>query len=115
MRYDFDECYVDFSENGQIWHWDSKFVPESGLWVNICHGKMFVVEHFCHMIDVLLKDFKMKLTTDQIIRLAECTPGLTVYNRTPVPEDSFDAEVHNVPIWSREKIERLVSLKPFED
>lgn len=115
MRFDYDECYVDFSENGQRWHWDSHIRPENEAWANICHGKKFVVEHFCHMIDLMVREFKMKFTADQIIRLAECTPGLTVYSPTQVPEDSHDGDVHNLPIWSREKIQKYVELRPLED
>ncbi len=115
MRLDYDECYVDFSEKDQIWHWDSSLVPENAAWVNICHGKMFVVRHFCNMIDLMVRNFKMKFSADQIIRLAECTPGLTVYRPTPIPEDSFDEEVHNAPIWSRKDIEKYIELKPIKD
>ena len=53
------------------------------------------------MVDVLTSEFKMHLTPEQVLRLAECTPGLTVYQNTDVPEDEFDSDVHMRPIYGK--------------
>lgn len=31
--------FLDFSENGQMWHIDLKRVPENDSWVNIGYGR----------------------------------------------------------------------------
>lgn len=115
MNIKMERWYLDFSEKGQMWHHDLKRVPENENWVNIGYGNKLVLNHFCDIVDVLTREFGMNFTADQIIRLAECTPGLTVYNNTEVPEDSFDADVHMSPIWAREQIEKNIEWKPVED
>lgn len=115
MEVDMKRWYLDFSESGQIWHHDLKRVPENDEWVNIGYGNKMVLDHFCDMVDLMKREFGMKFTNDQILRLAECTPGLTVYHGTPVPEDSYDEEIHMVPIWSRQTIEEHIVWKPTDD
>lgn len=115
MEVDMKRWYLDFSESGQIWHHDLKRVPENEEWVNIGYGNKMVLDHFCDMVDLMKREFGMKFTNDQILRLAECTPGLTVYHGTPVPEDSYDEEIHMVPIWSRQTIEEHIVWKPTDD
>jgi hypothetical protein len=115
MIIDKDKWFLDFCEKGQMWHHDVERVPENPEWVNIGYGRKAVLNHFCDMVDLMVHEFGMKFTPDQIIRLAECTPGLTVHNPTPVPEDSFDEEVHMAPIWAREHLEKLIEWKEEED
>lgn len=110
-----ERWYLDFSENGQMWHHDLKRVPENESWTNIGYGNKYVLNHFCDMVDMMRREFGMTFTTDQIVRLAECTPGLTVYNPTPVLEDSFDSDVYMAPIWAKESLERQIEWKPEED
>lgn len=86
--------FLDFSEKGQMWHIDLERVPENDSWVNIGYGRYEVLSYFCDMVDVLTTEFKMHLTPEQVLRLAECTPGLTVYQNTDVPEGEFDSDVH---------------------
>lgn len=107
--------YLDFSENGQMWHHDLERVPENESWVNIGYGNKLVLNHFCNMVDVLKCEFGMKFTPEQIIRLAECTPGLTVYENTPIPEEDFEKDVHDVPIYSRKDIEKHIEWKTEEN
>lgn len=115
MNIDTRKWFVDFSEDGQMWHIDLERVPENPSWINIGYGSDEVLSHFCNVVDVMTHEFGMKFTNEQIIRLAECTPGLTVHNPTPLPEDSFDEEVHMRPIYSREKIEESIGWKEKED
>ena len=98
--------FIDFSEKGQMWHIDLERVPENDSWVNIGYGRYEVLSYFCDMVDVLTTEFKMHLTPEQVLRLAECTPGLTVYQNTDVPEDEFDSDVHMRPIYARETLEK---------
>ena len=67
--------FLDFSEKGQMWHIDLERVPENDSWVNIGYGRYEVLSYFCDMVDVLTSEFKMHLTPEQVLRLAECTPG----------------------------------------
>lgn len=115
MNIDKNKWFLDFCEKGQMWHHDLERVPENPEWVNIGYGSKAVLNHFCDMVDLMVHEFGMKFTPDQIIRLAECTPGLTVHNPTSVPEDSFEEEVHMAPIWAREHLEKLIEWKEEED
>ena len=115
MNIDTSKWFLDYSQSGQMWHHDLVRVPENLEWVNIGYGSKMVLDHFCNTVDVLTREFGMKFTAEQIIRLAECTPGLTVFNPTPLPEDTFECEVHNRPIYSRECIEKEIGWKPAED
>lgn len=110
-----EKWFLDFSEKGYPWHIDCQRVPETGCWVNIGYGNKMVLDHFCNMIDLMSREFGCKFTTKQVIRMAECTPGLTVYRPTMVPEDPFDEEVHMAPIWTREILEKHLSWKSDED
>lgn len=107
--------FLDFSENGQMWHIDLERVPENESWVNIGYGRKEVLDHFCDMVDVLTHEFKMHFTPEQVLRLAECTPGLTVYQNTDVPEDEFESEVHMRPIYSRKSLERHLAWKEVKE
>lgn len=107
--------FLDFCENGQMWHHDVERLPENPEWVNIGYGRKIVLDYFCTMVDIMTREFGMKFTTDQIIRLAECTPGLTVHNPTPVPEESFDHDVHMNPIFSKEWLEEHLEWKSIEE
>ena len=115
MNNDYEKWYFDYCENGCNWHFDTKIVPENPSWTNIGYGRREVLSHFCDMVDIMTHEFGMKFTTDQIIRLAECTPGITVHHPTPVPEESFDEEVHMNPIHSKEWLERHLEWKPEEE
>lgn len=115
MDIDTEKWFLDFCERDQTWHMDLKRVPENKDWVNIGFGSRIVLDHFCDMVDVMTREFGMKFTAKQIIRLAECTPGLTVYHPTPLPEDPEQEGRHMDPIWSREKIEESIGWKEKED
>lgn len=115
MNYDMETIFFDFCEYDQSWHWASERVDENESWKNIGYGKKIVVRHFCTMVDILTHDFGMKFTTDQIVRLAECTPGLTVFSPTAIPEGSFEQDVHMNPIFSKESIEEHLEWKQMED
>ena len=107
--------FLDFSEKGQMWHIDLERVPENVSWVNIGYGRYEVLSYFCDMVDVLTREFKMHLTPEQVLRLAECTPGLSVYQNTDVPEDEFESEVHMRPIYARESLEKHLAWKEVEE
>lgn len=61
------------------------------------------------------RELGITFTTAQIIRLAECTTGITVHQATPIPEEQFDIDVHMAPIHSKEAIERQIGMKPMEE
>ena len=107
--------FLDFSENGQMWHLDLRRVPENEYWVNIGYGNSIVLDHFCDMVDLMKREFGMTFTKEQIHRLAECMPGLTVYHGTPIPEDDYAKETHLGPIYSRKRIEEHIEWKSSED
>ena len=67
------------------------------------------------MVDVLPTELKRHLTPEQVLRLAECTPGLTVYQNTAVPEGAFDSAVHMRPIYARETLEKHLAWKEVEE
>ncbi len=115
MNIDMEKWFLDFSEHDQTWHHDLKRVPENVNWVNIGYGNKMVLNHFCDMVDVMTHEFGLKFTSQQIIRLAECTPGLTVYSPTRLPEDPYDEDNYMAPIWSKEKIEQHIEWKSEED
>ena len=110
-----ENCYLDYAEKGYPWHIDTKRVKENETWTNIGYGNDYVITHFCDMVDVMMREFGMKFTTEQIIRLAECTPGITVFYPTPIPEDYDDEQLHGRPIWSRNRIEKHIEWKEVED
>ena len=110
-----EKWYLDFSEKGQMWHHDLRRVPENEEWVNIGYGNKMVLNHFCDMIDMMRREFGITFTKEQILRLAECTPGLTIYYPTPVPEDPDAEDDHMVPIWSRNTIEEHTEWKSNDD
>lgn len=114
MDIDMRKWYLDYCESAQQWHIDTERVPENQSWVNIGYGKEIVLSHFCNTVDVMMHEFGMKFTTKQIIRLAECTPGITVHYPTPRPEEEFDYEVHMRPIYSKETIEERIEWKQAE-
>lgn len=107
--------FLDFSENGQMWHIDLNRVPENESWVNIGYGREEVLSHFCDMVDVLTHEFKMHFTPEQVLRLAECTPGLTVYQNTDEPEGEFEYQVHMRPIYARQRLEKHLVWKEVEE
>lgn len=98
-----------------MWHTDLERVPEIKSWTNIGYCNKIILDHFCNMVDLIRREFGVEFTTEQIIRLAECTPGMTAHNPTPVPEDYFAKEVHNAPIRSKERIERHIDWKTIEE
>lgn len=107
--------FLDFSEKGQMWHIDIEREPENDSWVNIGYGRHEVLSYFCDMVDVLTNEFKMHLAPEQVLRLAECIPGLTVYQNTDVPEGEFDSDVHMRPIYARETLEKHLAWKEVEE
>lgn len=111
MEIDTRKWFLDFSEHDQSWHIDLERVPENPTWKNIGYGSDMVLDHFTDMVDVMTREFGMRFTTAQIVRLAECTPGLTVHRPTPVPEDDYAANIHFGPIESKERIEESVGWK----
>ena len=92
-----------------------KGCTENDSWVNIGYSRYEVLSYFCDMVDVLTSEFKMHLTPEQVLRLAECTPGLTVYQNTDVPEGEFDSDVHMRPIYARETLEKHLAWKEVEE
>ena len=110
MNSDIRRWYLDFNEKDQQWHIDLKRVPENPCWVNIGYGKWVVLDHFCDTIDMMRREFGWNFTTQQVIRLAECTPWLTVYNPTSIPEDEDKKVRHMTPINSRKEIESYAEL-----
>ena len=106
--------YLDFHEKDQTWHHDLTLVPENKSWINVAFGNKIVIDYFCDLVDMMVREFGMKFKNEQIIRLAECTPGLTVYHPTRVPQDPDAKEDHMVPIWSRRRIEELTEWKTAE-
>lgn len=64
---------------------------------------------------MMKREFGLNFTTQQIIRLAECTPGIIVHNPTPVPEDDIQRDRHTTPIYSKEKIEKHVDWEATEN
>lgn len=114
MDNNIDRWFLDFSEAGQMWHIDLKRVPENASWRNIGYGHRVVLHHFCDVVDLMAKEFGMKFTTEQVVRLAECTPGLTVYEPTKVPDVESEYNMHMSPIWSKESVEKQIEWKPDE-
>ncbi len=110
-----DLWYLDFEEKHQMWHIDLERVDENQYWTNIGYGHHDALRHFCNVIDMMTNEFNLKFTTEQIIRLAECTPGITIYEETPVPESQFEGDVHMVPIQSKEAIEQYINWNSIED
>ena len=110
-----DLWYLDFEEKSQIWHMDNERVPENEYWTNIGYGPYIILNHFCDFVNMMGRELGITFTTAQIIRLAECTPGITVHQATPIPEEQFDIDVHMAPIHSKEAIERQIGLKPMEE
>lgn len=107
--------FLDFPEKGQMWHIDIEREPENDSWVNIGYGRHEVLSYFCDMVDVLTNEFKMHLAPEQVLRLAECIPGLTVYQNTDVPEGEFDSDAHMRPIYARETLEKHLAWKEVEE
>ena len=60
--------FLDFSENGQMWHIDLKRVPENDSWVNIGYGRREILSYFCDMVDVLTSEFKMHFLFSALFR-----------------------------------------------
>lgn len=90
---------------------DNERVPENEYWTNIGYGPYIILDHFCDFVNMMGRELGITFTTAQIIRLAECTPGITVHQATPIPEEQFDIDVHMAPIHSKEAIERQIGLK----
>ena len=107
--------YLDFCEDNQTWHHDLRRVPENKDWINVAFGSKIVIDYFCDMVDMMVREFGSKFTNAQILRLAECTPGLTVYQATPVPEDLYEKEDHMIPIWTRGQLEKHIEWKTIEE
>lgn len=107
--------FLDFSEKGQMWHIARERLLDNDSWVNIGYARKEVLDHFCYMVDILTREFKMHFTREQVLRLAECTPGLSVYQNTDVPEDVFESEVHMRPIYARETLEKKLAWKEVEE
>lgn len=115
MNIDEEKWFLDFHESDQMWHLDTKRVRENNGWVNIGYGTRMVLNHFCDIVDVMTREFGKNFSTEQIIRLAECTPGLTVHYPTPLPDDPDAEDRHMAPIWSRENLEKHIIWKLDED
>lgn len=64
MNIDKNKWFLDFCENGQMWHHDLERVPENLEWVNIGYGRKAVLNHFCDMVDLMVHEFGMKFTPD---------------------------------------------------
>lgn len=94
--------FLDFNEEQCEWHTSVDKVPENEFWCNICYGKVPIVEHFCNMLDIMIKEFDIKFTAKQVISLAELTPGLTVYDPTPIQKGTF---LFNNAIKSRDRLQ----------
>ena len=71
--------YLDYAEEGYPWHFDLEKIPENADWKNIGYGEREVLIVFCHVVDAVMEELKIKLTTEQVIRLAKKTPGITVF------------------------------------
>lgn len=110
-----ERWYLDFEEEHQLWHMDTKRVPENKYWTNIGYGHRAALTHFCNVVDMMRSEFGLNFTTAQINRLAECTPGIRVHNSTDVPETQFEERVHMVPIESKELIEKHIDWNSIED
>lgn len=106
--------YLDFEEEHQMWHIDNQRVPENKYWTNIGYGSNSAIDYFCDLVDMMKREFGVKFTTAQIIRLAECTPGITVHDPSPVPEDDIQQDRHFIPIHSKEKIEKHIDWEAIE-
>jgi hypothetical protein len=106
--------YLDFEEKNQMWHIDLERVAENQWWTNIGYGSYSAIDHFCNVVDMMKREFGLYFTTQQIIRLAECTPGITVHNPSPIPEDHIQQDKHTTPIYSKEKIEKHVDWDAIE-
>ena len=107
--------YLDFEEKNQMWHIDLEQVAENQWWTNIGYGSYSAIDHFCNVVDMMKREFGLTFTTEQIIRLAECTPGLTVHFPTPVPEDDIQRDRHNTPIDSKDKIYKYTDWEAIEN
>lgn len=107
--------YLDFEEKHQLWHIDLKRVPENEYWTNICYGSNSALDHFCNIVDMMRREFDLTFTTEQIVRLAECTPGLTVHYPSSIPEDEFQRVRHITPIESKDKIDRHTDWQAIEN
>lgn len=103
-----EKWYLDFSEGDQIWHRDLNRVDENAFWKNIGYGSIYVINHFMEMVNIMTLEFGLKFTTDQIRRLAECTPGITVYAPTPLPGDDIEKDIHEARILSRKELEEHI-------
>lgn len=114
MNEDLVTYYLSYSEQGYAWHAAPDRSPDYGCWTGIGYGKKLIIDHFMKMVNIMRIEFGMKFTDNQIIRLAECTPGITVWNPTPVPEDDYDAEDHMCPIDSKNRVEECVEWKAVE-
>ena len=115
MNNDFRNWYLDYNEKEQQWHIDLERLPENDGWTNIGYAYDMVLTHFCDVIDMMEREFGLKFSATQINRLAECTPGLTVFRPTPIPGDPEKEDRYMAPIWSREEIEKNIGWKQVED
>ena len=115
MRTEMEQWFLDFNEQQQQWHIDTERVPGNAFWINIGYGNEIVINHFCDMVDMMRREFGLNFTTKQIIRLAECTPWLTVHSFTPLPDDEYQQEWHMTPIHSKERIESNTEWKSDEE
>ena len=71
--------YLDYAEEGYPWHFDLEKIPENTDWKNIGYGEREVLKVFCSVVDAVMEELKINLTTEQVIRLAKKTPGITVF------------------------------------
>lgn len=106
--------YLDFDETNQMWHIDLDRVPENEAWRNIGYGTHEALSHFCNFVDMMIHEFGLKYTTEQVTRMAECTPGITIHKSTPIPEEQFEKDVHMAPIYSKERIEQHINWELIE-
>lgn len=107
--------YLDFDENNQMWHIDSQRVTENEYWKNIGYGSNSAIDHFCNVVDMMKREFGLRFSTVQIIRLAECMPGIEVHYPTPIPEDEIQQDRHLTPIYSKEKIEKYINWQDVDN
>ena len=111
MNSNYQKRYLDFAEGSYNWHVATERMPENKGFVNIAYGEDDIISHFCEMVNMMRHEFNINLRTDQVIRLAECTPGMTVFHHTQEPEDESEAEKYRAPINAKERIESHIVWK----
>ena len=104
--------YLDFSERQQEFHIADKRKPENNDWVNVGYGEDTVISHFTSLIKVMEYEFKTKFSAKEIITLAACMPGITVYRSLQRYDDYGNLTFHQMAIDWKNEIETQFELKP---